>query len=84
MHYLQRIIINSREDLDSIKGTPEYEQFMHMLKASMKRKQDVQVYPDGYGMPGYEGEALEPIWEEVEDLSCIERFGLKKEDFEEI
>jgi len=84
MHYLQRIIINSREDLESIKGTPEYMQFMQMLKGSMKRKQDVQIYPEGYGMHDYDGEALEPIWEEIEDLSCIERFGLKKEDFEEI
>lgn len=84
MYYLQKTIINSREDLESIKGTPEHEQFMQMLKGSMKRKQNMQVYPEGYGMPDYEGEELEPIWEEVEDLSCIERFGFKKEDFEEI
>jgi hypothetical protein len=81
---LARIIINSREDLDSLKGTPEYDQFMQMLKGSMTRKQNVQVYPEGYGTAEYTGEELEPIWEDVEDLSTIARFGFKKKDFANI
>jgi hypothetical protein len=54
---------------------------MEMLKGSMTRKVDIQTYPEGYGKPEYEGEKLEPIWQDVEDLSTIERFGFKKEDF---
>lgn len=83
MALLSKIIINSREDLDAVKGTPEYDEFMAGLKGSMTRKQDVQVYPDGYNQPDYEGEKLEPIWEDVEDLSTIQKFGFKKSDFKD-
>jgi hypothetical protein len=82
MALLSKIIINTREDLDAVEGTPEYAEFMTFLKGSMTRKQNVQVYPEGYGQPGYEGLTLEPIWEDVEDLSTIERFGFTKADFE--
>lgn len=77
-----KTIINTREDLDAIIGTPEHEQFMQMLKGSMTRKQDVQVYPDGYNQPDYQGDKLEPIWTDIEDLSTIERFGFTKADME--
>ena len=76
-----KAIINTREDLDALIGTPEHDEFMQILKGSMKRKQNIQVYPDGYNQPDYQGEKLEPIWEEVEDLSLIERFGFTKSDF---
>ena len=82
MALLSKIIINTRADLDAIAGTPEHDEFMEALKGSMTRKQDTQVYPEGYGQPGYEGETLEPIWSDVEDLSTIERFGFTKADFE--
>lgn len=76
-----KTIINTREDLDAIVGTPEHEQFMQLLKGSMTRKQNIQVYPEGYNEPDYQGEKLEPIWTDVEDLSMIERFGFTKADF---
>jgi len=76
-----KTIINTREDLDAIAGTPEHTEFMAMLKGSMTRKQNIQVYPDGYNQPDYQGEKLEPIWEIVEDLSIIQRFGFTKADF---
>jgi len=76
------MIINTREDLDSIIGTHEHTEFMAMLKGSMTRKQNVQVYPEGYSQPDYDGEKLEPIWEIVEDLSIIQRFGFTKEELE--
>lgn len=78
---LKAIIINSREDLDFVAGTKEHADFMQMLKGSMTRKVDVQTYPEGYNKPEYKGDKLEPIWQEAEDLSTIERFGFKKEDF---
>lgn len=74
-------VINTREDLDAIAGTPEHAQFMLYLKGSMTRKQDVQVYPENYNQPDYEGSTLEPIWQDIEDLSIIERFGFQKSDF---
>jgi len=76
-----KTIINTREDLDAIAGTSEHTEFMNMLKGSMTRKQNIQVYPDGYNQPDYQGEKLEPIWEIVEDLSIIQRFGFTKADF---
>lgn len=84
MASLSNTVINTREDLDAIEGTIEHAEFMRYLKGSMMRKQNVQAYPDGYGQPGYEGETLEPIWQDVEDLTTIERFGFSKSDFENI
>jgi hypothetical protein len=82
MASLFNTVINTREDLDAITGTPEHDEFMKSLKGSMTRKQDVAVRPDGYSQPGYEGEVIPPVWEDVEDLSTIERFGFTKADFE--
>ena len=82
MASVSKIIINTRADLDAISGTSEYDEFMAFLKGSMTRKQDVAVRPDGYGHPGYDGPEIPPVWEDVEDLSTIERFGFTKEDFE--
>jgi len=84
MRSASKAVINSREDLDAIQGTPEYAEFMAALKGSMTRKQDVQVYPEGYNQPDYEGEKLEPIWQDVEDLSTITRFGFSKTDFQNL
>lgn len=81
MASLLKTIINTRADLDSIAGTPEHTEFMAALKGSMTRKQDVAVRPDGYGQPGYDGEIIPPVWENVEDLHTIERFGFTKSDF---
>jgi hypothetical protein len=74
-------IINTREDLDALIGTPEHDQFMNYLKGSMTRKVDSAVYPDGYGQAEYTGETISPAWTNVEDLSVIERFGFVKADF---
>ena len=82
MPLLSKTIINTREDLDALVGTPVYDEFMQALKGSMTRKQDMQTYPDGYGSPEYDGPELEPVWEDVEDLTTIERFGFTKADFE--
>lgn len=76
-----KYVINTRDDLEAINGTPEYDKFMAALKGSMTHKRNVQVYPEVYGTPEYEGPELEPIWEEVEDLSTITRFGFTKADF---
>ena len=72
-------IINTREDLDALNDTDKA-QFIALLKGSMTRRQDSQVYPDDYNQPDYAGEVLEPIWVDVEDLRTIERFGFSREE----
>ncbi len=81
---LNPTIINTREDLDAISGTDKHAQFLEMLKGSMTMKIDTQVYPENYNKPDYDGEKLDPIWQEIEDLSTIERFGFTKEDFKDM
>lgn len=70
--------INSRADLDSLAGTSEHAAFIALLKGSMTRRTNVAIYPEGYGQTGYEGPAIESVWEDTEDLSTIERFGFTK------
>jgi hypothetical protein len=82
MASLSKIIINTREDLDAIAGTPEHAEFMEFLKGSMTRKQDVAVRPEGYGQPDYEGAMIPPVWADVENLGTITAFGFQKSDFE--
>ena len=74
--------INTRADLDAITGTTEHKKFMEALKGSMTRREDQAVYPENYNEPDYDGESIDPIWVDVEDLSTIERFGFIKADFE--
>lgn len=76
--------INTREDLDAIQGKPEHTEFMQFLKGTMTRKQDVAEYPADYIEPDYDGPQVDPIWESIEDLSTIERFGFVKEDFDNV
>ncbi len=54
---------------------------MAFLKGSITRKQDSSVYPADYNQPDYAGDKIEPVWQDVEDLSTIERFGFTKADF---
>jgi hypothetical protein len=81
MRSLSKTTINTRADLDLLLGTTAYTDFMTKLKGSMTHKQDVAVRPENYGQPGYEGEVIAPVWEDVEDLTTIEKFGFTKADF---
>lgn len=72
--------INSRADLDALKGTKAYDDFIAYLKGSMVRKENQAVYPEGYGTADYEGPEIEPKWVEVEDMTTITRFGFTKEE----
>lgn len=77
-------IINTRADLDAISGTPEHAQFMEYLRGTMTLRKNVAVYPENYDhtlQPGDEG-YVAPDWQEIEDLSVIERFGFTKADLE--
>lgn len=70
--------INSRADLDAISGTAEFAERIRALAGSMSIRTNIAVYPEGYGEPGYEGPDVEPVWDDVEDLTTIERLGFTK------
>ena len=72
-------MINTRQDLDALKGTQAHTDFIALLKGSMTRKQDTQNYPSGYELSDYTGPIIEPVWQDVEDLSTITRFGFTKD-----
>lgn len=57
--------INTREDLDALIGTPEYEVQLAVLAGTLWR---IERDADGK-------------WRAVEDNSTLERFGLSREDF---
>lgn len=75
------MIINTRADLEALKGSGEYRSALLQLKASMTTRVDAAVYPEGYGQPGYEGEPVATVWQEVETLEAIERLGFSKSEF---
>lgn len=78
-------IIQSRKDLDAIKGTQEYKDFLELLKGSMVVKRDMAQYPEDYDQNLKEGDDgfIPKDFQEVEDLSTIEKFGYNKEEFED-
>lgn len=59
-------MINTRQDLDSIAGTPEHAAFISMLEGSLWR---------------VEWDDNAKTWRRVEDNTTIERFGFTREDF---
>lgn len=77
-------IVNTRADLDALKGTPAYADTMNVLKASMTTRVDTATYPEGYGQPEYSGPSVSPNWAEVESLDTIERIGFTKAEFLEV
>lgn len=74
-------IINTRADLDALKGTPAYVEALAKLKGSMTVLVGAAVYPEGYGQVGYQGADVEPNWQSVEDLSSLQFLGFTKTEF---
>lgn len=62
-------IINTREDLDSVQGTPEYEQFMSALEGTLYR---------------VERDDLAKQWTVVLDESTVNKFGFTAADFPDV
>jgi len=59
------------------------EKVLSNLVAEATLVEDKQSYPEGYGEPGYEGEALEPVWEERENPGAkIFKIGLTVPEME--
>ncbi len=75
------MIINTRADLEALRGTPGYGAALGQLKSSMTTRINRAVHPEGYGQPGYEGPEIEPVWEDVETLESVARLGFTKAEF---
>ena len=48
----------------------------------MVMRVDQAEYPENYNQPDYDGDPIDPVWVEVEDLSTITRFGFSKTEIE--
>lgn len=61
--------INSRDDLDLLQGTPQYDEFMEMLKGTIYR---------------LEKDDVNKTWVAIKDLSVIKSFGFTAKDFPDV
>ena len=77
---MESSVINSREDLDAIRGTPQHAVFMRYLAGTLTTKTDVAVHPADYGQPGYTGPVIAPVWQEVDSPATAARFGFTPEE----
>lgn len=75
-------IVNSRADLDALAGTPAYLETLLALRGATIVTLDTALYPEGYGMPGYQGPTLAPLWTQREDQTSLERLGLSLAEIE--
>jgi hypothetical protein len=75
-------VINTRADLEALAGSEAYRDFIERLKGSMVMRVDQAEYPENYNQPEYDGDPIDPVWVEVEDLSTITRFGFSKTEIE--
>lgn len=73
--------INTRADLEALKGSPAYLEALTSLRGSMSALVNVAVYPDGYFDDGYPGPAIEPVWEETESLEALTLLGMSRSEF---
>lgn len=64
MRGLPKQIATKQDYLNLIADGFDVREGLQVLLNTSKMQVDVQTYPDGYGEPEYEGEALEPVWEE--------------------
>ena len=69
------IIINTRTDLEALKGTPDYLPALRTIAGTMETTVNTAEYPEGYGDPSYSGPSIEPMWTAVETLETIHRLG---------
>lgn len=69
------IIINTRADLDALKGTPAYLPALRAIAGTMDTTVNTAEYPEGYSDPSYNGPLIAPEWTTVETLETIHRLG---------
>ena len=69
------IIINTRADLDALKGTSDYLPALRAIAGTMDTTVNTAEYPEGYGDPSYNGPLIDPEWTTVETLETVRRLG---------
>ena len=76
-------IINTRADLDALKGTPKYLAQLKLIAGTLVCVFDAADYPDNYNDPTYDGPQIDPVWTKKEDLITILSLGFSsREEFE--
>jgi len=73
--------LNTRADLEALRGTPDYVEALKLLRGSMVALVNVAAYPEGYVDPGYDGPVIEPVWQEIESLEALDLIGIGREEF---
>lgn len=74
---MAQIIVNSRSDIDALRGTPYFLTALEYIHGAMTVVVNVAEYPEGV-----DPEAVEPIWSEQQDETILRRIGWTREDFE--
>lgn len=69
------IIINTRADLDALKGTPDYLPALRTIAGTMETTVNTAEYPKDYDEDAPGALVVEPVWTRVETLETIRRLG---------
>jgi len=81
MKGIPKEIATKRDYLNLIADGYDVRGQLQVLLNTAKMMVDVQIYPKGYGTPEYEGEPIEPIWEEqTNERGKIFRIGCTVEE----
>lgn len=70
--------INSRADLEQLRGTPAFEPALRAISGALVRKTNIAVYPATHADSDYDGPAIGPVWRYDEDQSVLVRIGMTR------
>lgn len=70
--------INSRADLEQLRGTPAFEPALRAIGGALVRKTNIAVHPTTYSDSDYDGPAVPPVWHYEEDQSILARIGMTR------
>lgn len=74
---MAQIIVNSRSDIDALRGTPYFLTALEYIQGAMTVAVNVAEYSEGA-----DPDLVEPVWEERLDLSILQRIGWTRAEFE--
>lgn len=75
-------IVNSRDDLDALRGGPAYLDALLALRGAARVLIDIAEYPANYSAGDYDGPVIEPLWQERQDTSALDKIGVTLEEIE--
>lgn len=70
--------INSRADLEQLRGTPAFEPALRAIGGALVRKTNIAVHPTTYSDSDYDGPPIAPVWRFEEDQSVLARIGMTR------